>query len=287
MTVNKLPDNSSDELFSYVSNGQNKLSKALINTTERLAGRRHLRALFDDFNTRLAPSSSYWQTGLDALGVTTNIQLLSTQALPSDKPIVVVANHPYGLIDGLAICQWMSQHRRDFKILLNENLCRDKRIAAHTLAVDFADTRAAKKRTVMSKKAAQQTLDNNGAVIIFPAGGVSTTPRWYARKADDLDWKPFAAKLIQRSQATVVPIYFYGQNSWLFQCCSHISLHLRLGLYVREIRRAKGKTLSAIVGSAIDFEALPEPRNNTKQMTKALREIVYNLPKQIDDNTES
>lgn len=272
-----------DRLFSYVSNGENRLTKAVIDATERLAGRRYLRAIYKDFNHRLAMNHdhSFWQTGLDALGVTTDIRTLSAQTLPPNKPIVVIANHPYGLIDSLAICQWMSQHRQEFKILLNENLCRDERIAAHTLPVDFANNREAKKRTIRSKQAALTELSNNGAVIIFPAGGVSTTPRWYRREADDLPWKPFAAKLIQRSQATIVPLYFHGQNSRLFQWCSHISLPLRLGLYVREIRRARGKTLMGMVGNAIPYDELPPWRDDTQLMTLALRRIVYDLAKPL------
>ena len=110
------------------------------------------------------------------------------ESIPKTGPLVVVANHPYGVLDGIAICWLVAQVRKDFKILINNVLCRAPEMAAHTLPVDFDATPEALQTNLTSRKQARQTLDAGGVVIVFPAGAISTTPRLLARRAEEVDW---------------------------------------------------------------------------------------------------
>src|SRR6185437_3400328 len=108
-----------------------------------------------------------------------------------------------------------------------------------------------------SRAAARDWLAKGGAVVVFPAGAISTAPDPLGLKpAVDARWQPFASQLIQRSKATVVPIWFGGQNSRLFQIASHLSLTLRLSLIFHEVKMRIGASLPVAVGAPIPFAAL-------------------------------
>ena len=123
-------------------------------------------------------------------------------------------------------------------------------------------------------------------MVIFPAGGVSTAPdRLGRRPAIDAPWQPFAAQLIQRAKAVVIPIWFGGQNSRLFQIASHVSQTLRLSLLFHEVRRHMGATLTVGIGAPIAFEELAAIRDR-QALADALRArtyaLAFELPRSLD-----
>jgi putative hemolysin len=92
-------------------------------------------------------------------------------------------------------------------------------------------------------------------VVVFPAGGVSTAPDALGFKpAVDARWQPFVAQLIQRSKATVAPVWFGGQNSRLFQIASHVSVTLRLSLLFHEVKSRIGASFPVAIGAPIPFD---------------------------------
>ena len=112
--------------------------------------------------------------------------------------------------------------------------------------------------------------------MIFPAGGIATT-KGPLGKATDPEWKLFAAKLIHMSKATVVPIYFHGQNSRIFQIVSQFSLTLRLSLIIHEVKNKIGKTIRVTIGNPIPYQELAQIKGR-RQLTHYLREVTYGLP---------
>ena len=128
-----------------------------------------------------------------------------------------------------------------------------------------------------SRAAARAQLDGGGCVVVFPAGGVSTAPDKLGRHpAIDAPWQPFVSQLIQRSKATVAPIWFGGQNSRLFQIASHVSLTLRLSLIFHEVKTRIGATLPIAVGEPISFAQIANIRDR-QALADHLREITYAL----------
>lgn len=117
-------------------------------------------------------------------------------------------------------------------------------------------------------------MHDGGALILFPAGGVATASTPLA-PAQDLDWTPLLARLVHEGEAPVVPIYFNGQNSRLFQWAGHVSLTLRLALLIREALRKQGDTLSARIGRPIPYNALADLDRTT--LTTHLREATLGL----------
>lgn len=192
---------------------------------------------------------------------------------PHSGPLVVACNHPFGVIDGLGACRLALQRRGDVRILINAVLnCIDD-LAPHALPVDFTETADALRINLDSRRRALDHIRAGGCVIVFPAGGISTTPRLIARKATDTPWKSFVAKLVQDGGAAVAPLFFPGQNSAWFQIASHISMDLRLALMFRETRRLMGTRIEARLGEVLRFEDLRTL--DRAALTRRLRDAVY------------
>jgi putative hemolysin len=148
------------------------------------------------------------------------------------------------------------------------------------LPIDFSETPEALAMNLKSRAAAREQLDRGGAVVVFPAGGVSTAPdRLGRRPAVDARWQPFVSHLIQRSKATVAPIWFGGQNSRLFQIASHVSLTLRLSLIFHEVKTRIGTALPVAIGAPIPFEEIADIKDR-QAMADLLMARTYALARQ-------
>jgi putative hemolysin len=112
-------------------------------------------------------------------------------------------------------------------------------------------------------------------MIIFPSGGVATAERSFG-KAEELPWKHFTARLVQQSRASVLPIYFEGQNSHIFHLVSRVSLMLRLSLLVSEFRKFVGARVRLHVGEVVPFSAL-EHKADRRMLTDELYARVHQL----------
>ena len=116
-------------------------------------------------------------------------------------------------------------------------------------------------------------------MVVFPAGAVSTAPDKLGLKpAIDGRWQPFVSQLIQRSKATVVPIWFGGQNSRLFQIASHVSYTLRISLIFHEVRSRIGTCLPVVIGAPIAFASLAGVKDR-QALADELRQRTYALAK--------
>jgi putative hemolysin len=183
-------------------------------------------------------------------------------------------------LDGLIVCHIAAITRQRFKILINNALCKEEQIAPYLLPIDFSETEEAVRVNINTKRQALDILRRRGAIIIFPAGGIATT-KGPLGKATDLEWKLFAAKLIQMTRATVVPIYFHGQNSRIFQIVSQFSLTLRLSLIIHEVKNKIGKTIRVTIGDPIPYQEIAAIKGR-RNLTRYLREVIYRLPDRDD-----
>jgi putative hemolysin len=195
--------------------------------------------------------------------------------------VLFIANHPYGVMDGITLTWLATKVRADTKVLANDVLCQAPEAANNLLPVAFAPTREARETNVSSRLAAQSWLRDGHAVGIFPGGGVATSEKPLKGQAVDLPWAPFTAKLLRMSKATVIPIFFTGQNSRLFQLASHLSLTLRLSLVFRETTRRIGTGLNVRIGRPVPFSEIAhiEDRN---ELVMELRKRTYDLAKAED-----
>src|SRR5690606_31013521 len=119
-------------------------------------------------------------------------------------------------------------------------------------------------------------LRGGGAIGVFPGGTVSTAATPFARPMDPV-WRNFTGKLIAKSDATVVPIYFDGHNSRLFQLASHLHYTLRMGLLIREFRARINRPVRIVIGKPIPKADLDARRGDATAMMDFLRKATYDL----------
>jgi putative hemolysin len=264
--------------LTYAAPDDPRAKRAVIRAIERLTGQRTIERLYARSFDRTDEETdkTFWTAALDELDITLDYDAAQLDKVPPEGPVIFVANHPYGVLDGLAICHLASYVRPRFHILINRILCREERIARYLLPIDFRETPEATRVNISSMRSAIGTLRRGGAVVIFPAGGIATAHKPFG-PAVDLEWKPFAARLVQRTEATVIPIYFHGQNSRLFQWASRLSQTLRLSLIVHELDRRRGSTLDVTIGDPLLYADLAE-MDDRDALTRYLRSVTHALP---------
>lgn len=262
--------------LSYAAYFNDPLKRMLVRAVERVTGQPKLARLYERYRAGELGEAGFFEAAIQLLELTLLFDAARLAAIPADGPLVIVANHPFGVLDGLVISWLAGQRRRDFRVLTNSVLDAVPEAKPFLLPVDFAGTREAAAANITMRKAALAHVKAGGCVIVFPAGGVSTTPGPFDPLAVDDDWKPFTAKLITHGRAAVTPIFFEGQNSRLFQIASHLSLELRLALVFREVRRRMGKTLTVGIGETLS-PAVLEAAGKRRDLMTFLREQTYGL----------
>lgn len=247
----------------------------VVRAVEQVTGQPRLQRIYDEYRLVEKDDDNFWQSAIERLRLTVNYDSHRLNAIPAEGPLIVVANHPYGVLDGIAIGYLTSQVRSDFKVLANASLGRAEALRPYLIPISFDETQAAVRANVEAKRAAVRHLTNGGSIVIFPAGGVSTAPKVFGR-AVDAPWKTFTGRLIATSGATVVPMFFEGQNSWLFHLASRFSQALREALLLREVVRRIGADITAHIGAPIPFADLTNWPDRLA-LIEHLRELVYGL----------
>ena len=191
---------------------------------------------------------------------------------------MVIANHPFGIIDGLILCSLVSNVRSDFKIMTHETLKFMPELEKFILPVDFSGAeKTTIKNNIETARKAKEHLNSEGVLIIFPSGSVSVAKNLKSDAEDD-EWKTFPAKLIKQTKTDVLPIYFDGKNGLLFHLfASKIkNSTLKYSSYIHETKRKIGQDIFIYVGQLIKYKQISKI-NDRKQLTKILKDKTYGL----------
>jgi len=236
--------------LSYSEPGDPWVTKLIIQLVEGLTGRNLIEKKYNEVLNRGLPGKDLMSAALRELDINLCFDGFSIMDLPQDGPIIFIANHPFGVVDGLALGEIISKVRDKFAILVNAVLCRNPQLDPFLLPIDFREIPEAMRTNINTRKEAIERLSRGEAIAIFPSGAVATAP-FPGKEPVDLEWKRFVVKLITQSKATVIPLYFHGNNSFWFQLASYIHMNLRLGLLLFEVKNKIGKTLFVSIGKPI------------------------------------
>ncbi|MEM9725718.1 MAG: lysophospholipid acyltransferase family protein [Pseudomonadota bacterium] len=268
---------SSPNEITYALGARTRAGRTLIKSIENLTGRPRLLRLALDYQRDMADGVSFWEVMRRRYGVEVTYLGGGPASIPTEGPLVCVANHPFGILDGLVFGRLMDETRGgDFKILANSVFLKAPEIEPHILPIDFAETRAAVRVNIETRRRAIDYLKNGGAIGVFPGGTVSTMNSLY-RRAYDPEWKTFTARLIQHSGASVCPVFFEGENSRLFQLASHLHDTLRLALLINEFDNRIREPVRVVVGEPLPRAVIDAHRGDPRALMTFLREHVYSL----------
>ena len=196
--------------------------------------------------------------------------------VPAEGACVIVANHPHGLVDGMVLAELVGRVRTDYKILTRAILTGADEVDPFVIPVPFPHEADARERNLEMRKRAMSHLKGGGVVVIFPSGAVANSETFFG-PAEEAEWNPFTAKMIQRSGAVVVPVRFPGQNSRAYLIASKLSATLRQGLLIHEVVHARHKPQAPIVGPVIGRDEIESWSTNSRGFMAWLREKTLSL----------
>ena len=218
----------------------------------------------------------FWKDVLDEMG----IELLTPDAdyehIPKTGPVIIVSNHPHGLIDGLVMGCLLSKVRDDFQILTRALLVGVERVEPNLIPVAFPHEEDSIRQNVEARARAMRSVKEGGCVALFPAGTVSTSETWFG-EPKERNWATFTAKMILQSGATVVPIYFTGSNTRIFHIANRISDMLRQSLLLFEIKAAFNKKQRPVIGQPVDPAVIQSFSKDREGLMAYLREETLKL----------
>lgn len=257
--------------FSYSRPEQRWMNRTLIRTIEHLSGQPLLERLYRDWAANPPKDENIFAASMRLLEIDIDSDSAAWQQVPRTGPVLFVANHPFGVIDGLLMGHLATMVRPDTKILTHSLLCQIPEAREFLLPVDFGGTTEAIQRSAQTRRRSVDWLKQGHAVALFPAGSVSTSSRPLRGPALDTAWHPFAAKLALLPGVTVVPVCFQGQNSRLFHIASHVHYALRVALLFRESCRLRGTRIKVSVGEPVtshDLAALGTREDVVKELRR-------------------
>lgn len=269
--------------ITYSHSAQTRAGRGLIRSIENLTGRIKLIRMAEGYDHEVSQGRDFWEVIIERYALSLELRGGSLDNIPHEGPVVVISNHPYGILDGMMLGYILSKTRGDFRILANSVFRKAEELNRFILPISFDESRAAMRENLASRKEALRYLTDGGCIGVFPGGTVSTALKPFGRPMDP-GWRRFTAKLISRSGAHVVPVFFDGHNSRAFQLASHVHSTLRLALLIKEFKRRVGGTVPVIIGEPLDPKDLAVFANDQAGMMDYLRLQTYGLsPEPIKD----
>ena len=218
-----------------------------------LLGLEHCRRLYAGLQT--SDPEAFCSEALRALRVNFTVADADLARVPKRGPLVVVANHPFGAVEGLALLAMLLRVRPDVRVMANYLLERLPQLREQLISVDPFARPDSTRSNLRPLREALRWVQQGGALILFPAGEVSHLQLPQGAVTDP-PWTPDLARIVRRTGAAVLPVYFPGGNGPLFQALGLIHPRLRTALLAREMLNKKDRALTPRIGFPIPFARL-------------------------------
>lgn len=219
----------------------------------------------------------FWGGALSIMGIDLLTPEEQLARIPKDGPVVVVANHPHGMVDGMILAELIGRVRQDYRILTRSVLTGlDEAATSFMIPVPFPHDPEAQTKMLEMRGKAMAHLKEGGVVALFPSGVVMSSDTMMGPPIER-EWNVFTAKMIRRSGARVVPIFFPGSNSRWYQIANRFSAILRQGLLLHEIVRSCNKPQAPVIGEPISDERMELLERDPRGFMAWLREHTISL----------
>ncbi len=259
--------------LTYSNTFDSGFKRGIIRTIELLTGKITILRRIRHFEKAGAPKGqAFWRGALGVMGIDLQTPDDQLARIPKEGPVVLVANHPHGLVDGMILADLIGRVRDDYRILTRSILTGiDETAANYMIPVPFPHEPDAQNKMLEMRRETMEHLKNGGIIALFPSGGVAASETMMG-PAIEGEWNVFTAKLIRTSGATVVPCYFQGQNSRLYQIANRISATLRQSLLLHEIVHSMDKPQAPIVGHPISQDDMRPHLSEPRKLMSWLRD---------------
>lgn len=273
--------------FRLEPESRGRLLRPIARLVERLLGLNELDEIYQAIASADGPDA-FVRRGLEELGVEIDIPDRELERVPTSGPAVVVANHPFGGIDGLIAMLLLRQVRSDVRVLANSMLSRIEEIRPLLIPVDPFGGAGSEQRNRASIREALRFVEGGGLLLVFPAGEVAhrTWTRW---RVTDPAWQPMIARIVQRTGASVTPMFLGGHNGNAFQFAGLLHPRLRTALLARQLKTKGGRTVPVRVGKTIpprkleQFEQPEELIEYLRLRTEIVGRRLLDTPRPLSD----
>lgn len=221
---------------------------------EYLLGIHHVNNLYDRIRD-LTDIDDFLDAMLEDMDVCYAIRDDDLARIPKEGPAIIVANHPYGGIEGVILADLLRSVRKDTMILANYLLGHIPPLRQTMIMVDPFETDDAARSNIRPLKESLGHLRNGGLLGAFPSGTVSHL-HLSKRTVTDPEWSPTIARLARKTKAPILPVYFEGRNGPLFQLLGLVHPRLRTAMLVRELFNKRGSTIRVSIGQPIPFRKI-------------------------------
>lgn len=271
--------------FTFASAEVNLVGQQFIKIIELLTGKIKLKKLYDQYLLENNPPENFWNDAIKKLKFNLKTNYKKGSFIPKSGRLIIVANHAFGVADGVSLCSVISNIRQDYKMITHKVLRQADAVKDKIIPIDFSPNKEAILSNIDARKEAEKVLRNDGVIIIFPSGQIATKEDLkITTKADDGDWKQFVSKLILKTKSPVLPSYFEGQNSQLYHIASKMGLTFKYSLLMYELTRKIGDTINLHFGKVIPFSDF-EKIGDLIEITKHIRNKTYLLDPKPYHNT--
>ncbi len=259
--------------LTYSNTFDSSLKRLFIRAIEVLTAKKRIVRRIRQFELLGAPTGqAFWPATMKVMGIDLRTPQTQLANIPATGPVILVANHPHGLVDGMILADLIGRRRNDYRILTRSLLTGiDQSAATYMIPVPFPHEPDAQRKMVEMRATAMAHLKNGGLVAIFPSGVVATSETMFG-PAIEAEWNLFTAKMIRTSGATVVPCKFQGSNSRWYQIANRISPAIRQGLLLYEVVHSFDTPQAPVIGAPIPPEAMAERAKDQRAFMTWLRD---------------
>ena len=232
------------------------LNRRLETILEKATGLHHLNHFYENLPQQVRDDQdSFLRYLFELFHIEYQVTNEELTNIPRQGSAIIVANHPFGAIEGVILAYLLKQIRPDVRIMANYFLQRIPELQDLFIAVDpFGGTKSTKSN-IKPLREAVRWLNSGGLLVVFPAGEVSHLQPSKACITDP-EWSNNIARMIKLTEAPVLPAYFHGQNSWKFQLLGLIHPRFRTGMIPRELMNKKSSSIKLRIGKLIQYNII-------------------------------
>lgn len=259
------------ERFPRLAEGRpRELARPVVELLRRVACEERINAFLAE--TKGLVGFAFVERAIELLQLRYSVANTDRENIPVEGRVVIVANHPLGALDALALIHLVGSVRRDVKVLANDLLMQFTQLKPLLLPLPVFGGGSAHG----GARAAYRALENDEALNVFPAGEVS---RMRAAGVRDATWSPGFVRLALKTGAPVVPVHIAAQNSPVFYGVSMLAKPLSSLLLPREMFGAARARIELQVGENVPAAALTQSTQQPQRIAQQMRTHVYRLPR--------